>query len=89
MAKKSSIEKNKRRRKLVSKYAGKRKRLLGEDDLAAVTRGTDARAPVQVPFAPAQPLRGDGTLAGRLPQSEDVAHRDARDGLERAHPRPR
>jgi small subunit ribosomal protein S14 len=28
MAKKSSIEKNKRRRKLVSKYAGKRKRLL-------------------------------------------------------------
>jgi small subunit ribosomal protein S14 len=28
MAKKSSIEKNKRRRKLVSKYSGKRKRLL-------------------------------------------------------------
>ena len=28
MAKKSSIEKNKRRRKLVAKYSGKRKRLL-------------------------------------------------------------
>ena len=89
MAKTSSIEKNKHRRKLVARYANKRAELkrVADDEsltleerfqarlkLAALPRNSSARAR-------SQPLRSDRAAARLLPQAEDVAHRAARSGV--------
>ncbi len=86
MAKKSAIEKNKRRQKLVAKYAAKR------EALKAVTTNQEAsmeerfRAQLQLAELPAQllqgsrpqPLRGDGSSARLLSQAEDEPYRASR-----------
>ena len=83
MAKKSSIEKNNRRRKLSKKYSGRRARL------KAIAR--DKNKPMEERFAAAlklaelprnssatarsQSLRGTGPATRLLPQAQAVAHR--------------
>jgi hypothetical protein len=84
MAKKSSIEKNNRRRKMAKSFAGRRERL------KTIVR--DKSKPVEERFAVChpypQPLRIDGPAARLLPQAQAVAHRAPRTGLEGADPGP-
>ncbi len=85
MAKKSSIEKNNRRRRLSKKYRGRRSRL------KAIAR--DKTKPMEERFAATlklaelprnaldhthpQSLRSFGPAAGLLPKAQTVAHRAA------------
>ena len=69
MAKKSAVEKNKRRAQLIAKYADKRAAL------KAIAR--DNSYPAEERFAArpaAQPMRNHGPAAGLLSQVQDVAH---------------
>ena len=96
MAKKSAIEKNKHRRKLVQQYAAKRAELRAIDPRPhARARGAlrgDARArgaaAQQRQGARAQPLRADRPAARLSSQVRSVADRAARARLGRADPGP-
>ena len=86
MAKKSAIEKNKHRRELVKKFAGRRERLLAvaNDESKSMEERFEARLKLaelprnceQDPYP--QPLRDHGPSACVLPQARHVAHRSAR-----------
>src|SRR5579885_3519823 len=89
MAKKSSIEKNKRRMKLVKQNAARRLRLKEEASDQSLTMEERFAARIKLASLPEfgslagpQPLRGHGARAGLLPQAQDVAHRAARARLE-------
>ena len=81
MAKKSSIEKNNRRRKMAKQYAGKRARLkaIAQNKSAAMEERFEAQLKLAAAAAQfgahahPQPLRGDGPSACLLPQDQDVA----------------
>src|ERR1051325_5910453 len=86
MAKKSSIEKNNRRRRMAKKYSGRRARL------KAIAR--DKSKPVEDRFAAqflgyphSQSLRADRPAARLLPQTQIVPHRAAGARLQGADPR--
>ena len=97
MAKKSSIEKNKRRRRLAKQYAGTRARL------KAIAR--DKNLPMEERFAATLKLAElprnssetrirnrcevTGPPARLLPQAQDEPHRAARARLQGPDPRPR
>ena len=93
MAKKSSIEKNNRRRRMAKKYSGRRARLkaIARDKTKPVEVCRDAEARrVAAQFlgdAGSQPLRADGPAARLLPQAQIVAHRAAGARLQGADPR--
>ena len=97
MAKKSSVEKNNRRKRLVKQYAGKRERLLAvaNDESQAMEERFEARLKLAELPRNANPtrIRNRCEITGRprayLPQARHVAHRPARARLERADPRPR
>jgi len=78
MAKKSSIEKNNRRRRMTKKYSGRRARL------KAIAR--DKTKPVEERFAATLKL-AELPPARLLPQAQIVAHRAARARLQGADPR--
>ena len=86
MAKKSAIENNQRKQRLVKKFAARRKRLLdlANDQSRPMEERFEARLklaalPRNGAVGPrAQPLRSDRPSARLLSQDEDVAHRAAR-----------
>jgi len=96
MAKKSSIEKNNRRRKLSKKYSGRRARLRAiardknkpmEERFAATLKL--AELPPQLIGDPrSQSLRGIGPATRLLPQAPAVAHRASGTRLQGADPGP-
>ncbi len=85
MAKKSSIEKNKRRRKMTKSFAGRRSRL--KEIAMDKTRPLEERFAASLKLAElprncrpdthSQPLRGDWPSARLLSQAQDVAYRVA------------
>ena len=97
MAKKSSIEKNKRRAKLAKQYAAERARLkaiANNETLSMEERFTARLKLAELPRNSAiervrNSLRGDRPSARQLPQAQDVAYRVARARLQGADPRPR
>ena len=97
MAKKSSVENNERRRKLVKKFAGKRARLLAiaNDESQSMDERFLARLKLaELPRNSASNrVRNRCEVTGRpravLPQAEDVAHRFARARQQGAGSRPR
>ena len=97
MSKKSSVEKNNRRKRLVKKYAGKRERLLAvaNDKSKAMEERFEARLKLaELPRnANKTRIRNRCEITGRpravYRKLGHVAHRPARARLERADPRPR
>ena len=97
MAKKSSIEKNNRRKRLAKKYSGRRQRLKAiamdktkpmEERFAATMKMAELprnSSPNRYP----QPLRDHGAAARGLSQAQAQPHRAARTRLQGADPRPR
>ena len=88
MAKKSSVNKNNHRRKLVAQYAAKRKKLKGiasdltkpsEERFAARLKLAAVAAQLG-PLPHPQPVRADGACARLLPQAEAVPEHAARVG---------
>ena len=97
MAKKSSIEKNNRRKRLVVKFAAKRAALKAMANDQSLPQVGALRGPAQArraapqlgPGAGAQPLRPDRPAARLLPQVQPVANCAARAGVGRVRPRRR
>jgi large subunit ribosomal protein L5 len=84
MAKKSSIEKNKRRMALVKKFAGRRERLkaIANNETLSMEERFEARLKLAEcrairPLPHSQPLRSHGPPARLQSQAEDVAYRAA------------
>ena len=92
MAKKSAIEKNKHRRELVKKFAGRRERLLAvaNDESKSMEERFDARLKLAELPRNSSTTRirnrceDDRPSAGLLPQARHVPHRSARTWLARA-----
>ena len=97
MAKKSSIEKNKRRRQMAKSFAGRRSRLkaIVNDKTKPMEErfhGLPEACRIAAQFvedAHPQSLRGDRSSARLLPQAEDVAYRAARARQQGPDPGPR
>ena len=96
MAKKSSIEKNNRRRRMTKKFSGRRARLKAiardktkpmEERFAATLKLAEAAAQL-VGHPHPQPLRDDRPSARLLSQAQAVAHRAAGTRLEGPDPGP-
>ncbi len=85
MAKKSAIENNKRKMRLVKQFANRRTKLkaIANNDSLPMEERFEARIRLGRPAAQflggarPQSLRGDRPSARQLPQDEDVAHRAA------------
>ncbi len=97
MAKKSSIEKNNRRKKLAKKYSGRRSRLKAiamdktkpmEERFAATLKLAELPRNSSANRYP-QPLRDHRPAARGLSQAQAVAHRAARARLQGPDSRPR
>ena len=97
MAKKSSIEKNKHRMKLVKQFSGRRSRLktIADDMSLSMEERFDARLKLAELPRNSSPVRirnrceVTGRPRGYSSQDEDVAYRAAGTGVERPHSRPR
>ena len=97
MAKKSAIENNKRRMRLVKQYAGRRKRLkdIANNETLSMEERFEARLRLaelprnSAPRAHPQPLRSVGPPARLHPQDADVAYRAPGTRLEGPDPRSR
>ena len=95
MAKKSSIERNKKRERLAKKYAAGAQRLkaIANDEVQPMEERFAARLKLAElprnasPGPRAQSLRADRPSARHLSQVQAVAHRAAGTGLDRADPR--
>ncbi len=90
MAKKSAIENNEKKRRMVKKYAGRRERLkkMAQDESLSMEERFEAQLKLAAlpRNSSATRIRNRCEVTGRprayLPQAEDVPYRPARTGIE-------